>query len=64
LAAFAQAARQNVSLIFTFNPERSVRERFIQDTIDVVAKKNGAVVFVELTCRGAGARTTYGRLLA
>jgi len=39
LAAFAQAARQNVSLIFTFNPERSVRERFIQDTIDVVARK-------------------------
>ena len=50
LAAFAQAARQNVSLIFTFNPERSVRERFIQDTIDVVTKENGSVVFIGLTC--------------
>jgi broad-specificity NMP kinase len=50
LAAFAEAARQDQSLIFTFNPERSVRERFIQDTIDVVSRENGAVVFVELTC--------------
>src|ERR1051325_7737172 len=36
LAAFAEAARNQVSLIFTFNPERTVRERFIQDTIDLV----------------------------
>jgi chloramphenicol 3-O-phosphotransferase len=50
LAAFAEAAREDQSLIFTFNPERSVREHFIQDTIDVVANENGAVVFVELTC--------------
>jgi chloramphenicol 3-O-phosphotransferase len=50
LAAFGEAAREDQSLIFTFNPERSVREHFIQDTIDVVAKENGAVVFVELTC--------------
>jgi hypothetical protein len=50
LAAFSEAARQDLSLIFTFNPERTVRERFIQDTIDVVEKENGEVVFVELTC--------------
>jgi hypothetical protein len=50
LAAFAEAARQKLSLIFTFNPERTVRERFIQDTIDVVEKENGEVVFIELTC--------------
>ena len=50
LAAFAEAARQNLSLIFTFNPERSVRERFIQDTIEVVQAEKGQVVFVELTC--------------
>jgi chloramphenicol 3-O-phosphotransferase len=50
LAAFAEAARQNVSLIFTFNPERTVRERFVQDTIEVVATENGQVLFVELTC--------------
>ena len=50
LAAFREAARQNVSLIFTFNPERTVRERFIQDTLDVVGSAGGTVVFVELTC--------------
>ena len=50
LAAFAEAARNSVSLIFTFNPERTVRERFIQDTIDVVEAAGGQVVFVELTC--------------
>jgi len=51
LAAFAEAARNNLSLIFTFNPERTVRERFIQDTIDVVETAGGQVVFVELTCK-------------
>src|SRR5882724_8680499 len=50
LAAFAEAARNNVSLIFTFNPERTVRERFIQDTLDVVGLAGGEVIFVELTC--------------
>jgi hypothetical protein len=50
LAAFAEAARQNLSLVFTFNPERTVRARFVQDTIDVVEKERGEVVFVELTC--------------
>jgi len=50
LAAFAEAARNNVSLIFTFNPERTVRERFIQDAINVVEVAGGQVIFVELTC--------------
>lgn len=50
LAAFAEAARNRVSLIFTFNPERTVRERFIQDTLDVVGAAGGEVVFIELTC--------------
>ena len=50
LAAFAEAARNNVSLIFTFNPERTVRKRFIQDAIEVVEAAGGKVVFVELTC--------------
>lgn len=49
LAAFREAARQSVSLIFTFNPERSVRQRFIQDTLKVVGSA-GQVVFVELIC--------------
>jgi hypothetical protein len=50
LAAFAEAARDNVSLIFSFNPERTVRERFIQNTLDVVGSAGGRVAFVELTC--------------
>lgn len=50
LEAFAQAARNDVSLIFTFNPERTVRERFIQDTLAVVHSAGVEIIFVELTC--------------
>jgi len=50
LAAFSEAARHDTSLIFTFNPEQTVRERFIQDTLDVVSSAGGKVIFVELTC--------------
>ena len=50
LAAFSEAARNNVSLIFTFNPERTVRESFVQDAIELVEGAGGKVVFVELTC--------------
>jgi broad-specificity NMP kinase len=50
LAAFAEAARNNVSLVFTFNPERTVRESFVPDTIKIVEAAGGEVVFVELTC--------------
>ena len=50
LAAFAEAARNNVSLVFTFNPERTVRESFVQETIEIVEGAGGEVVFVELTC--------------
>lgn len=53
LAAFAEAARANRSLIFTFNPERTVTEEFIQNTIDVVESAGGRVVFAQLTCSEA-----------
>jgi hypothetical protein len=49
-AAFAQAARHNLSLIFTFNPESTVRACFIQDAIDIVESAGGKIIFVELTC--------------
>jgi hypothetical protein len=50
LAAFEEAARSDLSLIFTFNPERTVNEEFIQKAIDVVEALGGRIVFVELTC--------------
>jgi hypothetical protein len=50
LAVFRAAAQNNVSLVFTFNPENTVRERFIQETLDVVGSAGGRVIFVELTC--------------
>ena len=70
LAAFREAARAELSLIFTFNPERSVRERFIQDAIDVVESERGNVIFVELTCDAQelerrieeGSRKEFGKL--
>ncbi|MEP6568375.1 MAG: AAA family ATPase [Acidobacteriota bacterium] len=53
LAAFGRAAEDKVSLIFTFNPERTVRGRFVQDTVDIVEAAGGRVVFVELRCAEA-----------
>jgi len=50
LSTFREAARFDVSLIFTFAPEATVRTGFIQHTIDVVESLGGSVVFVELTC--------------
>jgi chloramphenicol 3-O-phosphotransferase len=53
LAAFAEAASQQLSFIFTFNPERTVRERFVRDAIEAVESAGGKVIFVELTCSEA-----------
>lgn len=50
LAVFREAAQRKVSLIFTFNPESTVRAGFIRETIDTVESEGGSVVFVELTC--------------
>ena len=37
-------------MIFTFNPENSVRQNFIQKTIEVVTPAGGEVLFVEVVC--------------
>ena len=50
LSVFREAAQTDTSLIFTFNPESTVREQFIDDTIDVVESLGGKVIFIELTC--------------
>jgi hypothetical protein len=50
LSVFQEAAQNDVSLIFTFSPERTVRTSFIQDTLDTVERAGGEVLFIELTC--------------
>ena len=45
-----EAAEHDVSLIFTFSPEQTVRTSFIQDTLDAVEPLGGKVLFIELTC--------------
>jgi len=46
----AAAASAAPGLIFTFNPENTVRGSFIQETIDVVSDQGGRVEFVEMLC--------------
>ena len=50
LTIFGLAANYDISLIFTFAPEGTVRPKFIQDTINVIEAAGGEVIFVELTC--------------
>ncbi|MBI3653822.1 MAG: AAA family ATPase [Acidobacteria bacterium] len=50
LRVFREAALENVSLIFTFAPERTVRQGFIQAALDTVEAAGGKVIFVQLTC--------------
>jgi chloramphenicol 3-O-phosphotransferase len=70
LASFAAAAHAGTSLIFTFNPERTVREGFIQQASECVTAEGGRVIFVELTCvadelerrLAAASRKEFGKL--
>ena len=48
LAMFAEAARQDRPLIFTFAPERTVPDSFIDETRAAVEACGGQVAFVEL----------------
>ncbi|MDX1383330.1 MAG: shikimate kinase, partial [Thermoanaerobaculia bacterium] len=50
LAAFREAAAAGQSLIFTFNPEATVRHSSPEATGATVEEHGGRVVFVELTC--------------
>jgi hypothetical protein len=70
LGVFSEAAKHDISLIFTFAPERTVGPSFVQQTIDAVEYSGGRVLFVELTCpmeelerRLTGSsRTAFGKL--
>jgi len=50
LSVFSEAAKNNVSVIFTFNPESTVNAGFIDDAVSAVESGRGQVYFVELTC--------------
>jgi hypothetical protein len=50
---FREAASRGVSLVFTFNPEGTVRAAFIQDAVEAVESNSGKVIFVELVCADA-----------
>ncbi len=50
LSVFKEAAEQNISLIFTFAPERTVRPTFVDEALRVVTEAGGQIHFVELTC--------------
>ncbi len=51
LSVFREAARTNLSLIFTFAPERTVRHSFPTAAETVVRSEGGRVFFVALRCR-------------
>jgi hypothetical protein len=51
LSVFDHAAATNLpGLIFTFAPERTVRPTFLPSALDVLARHNATVDFIELTC--------------
>lgn len=50
LASFREAAVGDTSLVFTFQPEATVRETFPQQVIECVESRGGRVHFVELVC--------------
>jgi len=49
----AAAASNLAGLIFTFNPENSVRQSFIDAVQSVLAKRSGTVEFVQIFCDDA-----------
>lgn len=51
LSVFAAASESGLSdMIFTFNPENSVRPEFVPRVVETVERDGGSVEFVELTC--------------
>jgi chloramphenicol 3-O-phosphotransferase len=51
LAVFREASRAQIQgLIFTFNPEKTVRAGFVEEAAETVVSEGGRVDFVELVC--------------
>lgn len=54
LSVFHEAGSAGVpGLIFTFNAENSVRQSFIENTIQTINAAGGSVAFIELVCSDA-----------
>ena len=49
LSVFEEAAALP-AMIFTFNPENSVRQSFIQKTVEAIESRDGEVFFAEVVC--------------
>ncbi len=70
LSVFREAARNDVSLIFTFAPERTVRASFPADAESTVRSEGGRILFVSLRCPepelerrlSSPARSAFGKL--
>ena len=51
LSVFEEAAGAPLpALIFTFNPENSVRQSFIENTVRTISSRDGQVLFIEVKC--------------
>jgi hypothetical protein len=50
LGAFEGAAKEGTSFVFTFLPESTVSDGFVNEAARVVVNAGGTVFFVELTC--------------
>ncbi|MCB1691249.1 MAG: hypothetical protein KDI19_00715 [Pseudomonadales bacterium] len=69
--AFAEAASQGRSFIFTFQPEATVDPGLIDELVSTVEKAGGQVLFVQLECStattlqrlGNESRTRFGKLI-
>jgi hypothetical protein len=53
LDTFEIAANANTSLIFTFNPEASVRPALLDEVFSLFTRNNGDILQIELTCSDA-----------
>ncbi len=51
------------AMIFTFNPENSVRQSFIQKTVETIESRDGEVFFVEVVCDPAE-ETCFARIIS
>ncbi len=50
LDVIEEAAKQNISLIFTYVYAKGEGEEFVQSVIDVVNKRGGEIQFIQLYC--------------